>query len=645
MTIASRTRLLAVAAAVVLVLCTVAVGWVMAEADRRAATSRDARQREEMLGRLLQDTKEFRAAALAHVVTRRRSQEEVVGQRAGDLARGLHELEPGLPELVGVLRPMIEEYARLMARVTEELGSANRNRGVNLYQNEALPLETRIEQAVAASRVEARAAAEAAEAAVQANSALLLRIVVAAGVALAVTIGALAVSMRRTLGSFSRIGQAMETLASGNIEVATEGLDRRDEIGAMARAVEVFRADAAEKRRMEAAAAEERREKDRRQEAAEALTREFAATIGGVLGSLGQAAATMRETAGSMSGAAERMRGRATEVSHAASGSAQDLSAVAAAAEQMLASTEEITRQVGQAAGSIAETVEATRGTVRTVGELRAVAEEIGAVIDVIGRIARQTNLLALNATIEAARAGEAGKGFAVVAHEVKALAGETSRASEDVVRRIEAVHRSTQAAGDSIDRIGRSIEALHQVAEAISGAVVQQGEATREIVRKVQVVATATRDASESVTRVQTDSEATGQAAQRVLVAAGEVAGETGCLRGEVEDFIDRIGRTTDRRRYERHACDLLVGIEVAGEVRQARITDLGLFGAGIADDLGLSMGQALLVRIPGAETALPARISRTGAAGTGLMFRSDEATSKLVHGVLDRVVPAWAA
>ena len=645
MTIAFRTRLLAVAAAAVLVLCMVAVGWVMTEADRRAALSRDARQKEETLGRLLQDTKEYRAAALAHAVTRRRSQEEVVAQRAGDLSRGLGELEPGLPELVGALRPMLEEYARLMARVTDELGSANRNRGVNLYQNEALPLETRIEQAVAASRTEARTAAEAAEAAVQANSSLLLQIVVAAGVALAITIGALAISMRRTLASFSRIGQAMETLASGDIEVATEGMDRRDEIGAMARAVEVFRANAIETRRMEASAAEERLEKDRRQEAAEALTREFAATIGGVLGSLGQAAATMQETAGSMSDAAERMRGRATEVSGTAAGSAQDLVTVAAAAEQMLASTEEITRQVGHAADSIGATVEVTRGTVQTVGELRAVAGEIGAVIDVIGSIARQTNLLALNATIEAARAGEAGKGFAVVAHEVKALAGETSRASEDVVRRIEAVHRSTQAAGDSIDRIGRSIEALHQVAAAISGAVGQQGEATREIVRKVQVVAAATRDASDSVTRVRSDSEATGQAAQRVLVAAGDVAGETGCLRGEVDDFIGRIGRTTDRRRYERHACDLLVGIEAAGEVRQARITDLGLFGAGIAADLGLPMGQPVLVRVPGTDAVLQARISRTGASGTGLLFRSDDATGELVRGVLERIVPAWAA
>jgi hypothetical protein len=274
------------------------------------------------------------------------------------------------------------------------------------------------------------------------------------------------------------------------------------------------------------------------------------------------------------------------------------------------------------------------------VEALRAVADKIGGVIDVIGRIAGQTNLLALNATIEASRAGEAGRGFAVVAQEVKALASETAQASESVVRHIEAVRHSTAGAGDSIARIGSAIEALHVFAERFSNAVAQQGSATREIVEKVQGVATVTRLASDSVTTVRADSEVNALAAQDVLGAAEGVAREAAHLGEQVNAFIGSIGRTNDRRSHERDACDLLVGIEAAGAVRQVRMTEIAPGSARLAADLGLPPGHPVLLRIPGRPVALEAEVARAAAGHTGLLFREEVALPEHL-----RPAPACAA
>jgi methyl-accepting chemotaxis protein len=534
-----------ISAAMLLAAC-LAVALVVLENGRRAAASLAAAGQEQSLNRLLQETKEFRAATLAHAVTRRRAQEEEAQKHKRQIEAGLDEIQRRLPALVTAVRPMLQEYETVMARVTEELGRANRNRGVNLYQNDALPLETQIGEVIEGALTEARQLAMASAAARLAAERRLLWLLAASGIGLGCCIAALSISVARAMRGFARIAATMGEVARGQLEAETPGTGRSDEIGDMARAIEMFRASAIDKRRIEALAAEERAEKDLRQEGTEAAIRDFATTIGEVLASLGGAATAMRGTAQSMNEAAGRTREHAGVVAMGAEESASNLVVVAAAAEEMLANTGEITRQVRHATETIADTVAASRDTVEIVSRLKRVTDEIGSVIDTILQIAGRTNLLALNATIEAARAGESGKGFAVVASEVKSLATQTARATEEVIARIEAVRLSSDEVAGSVGRIGGAIELVHTVADAIAASIEQQGEATREIVQKVQVVAAATRAATDSISGVRSDTEASGEAAERVLLAAQDVARETGTLGTEVQAFVSRVRRST---------------------------------------------------------------------------------------------------
>ncbi len=338
------------------------------------------------------------------------------------------------------------------------------------------------------------------------------------------------------------LGQQMRRVAAHELDLQVLGQNRRDEVGAMAQALERFRLSLLEADRLAATQAEEHDAKDRRTACVAELVSRFDGSVGGVLETLTSAATELDATARSMTGIAAdttRQAGNSAEGARQASANVQT---VAASAEQLAASLREIAHQVGRSTQIVGQATEEARATDANVTELAEAASRIGQVVQLISSIAGQTNLLALNATIEAARAGEAGKGFAVVAAEVKALANQTGRATEDIARQITAIQGSTGRAVEAIGRIGTAIAAVSEVAAGIAAAVEQQSAAVGEISRSAADAAHHTAQVSDSVATLTRMSGEAGAAATQVLGAAGDLARQAETLRGEVGGFIGGI-------------------------------------------------------------------------------------------------------
>ena len=353
-----------------------------------------------------------------------------------------------------------------------------------------------------------------------------------------------------------RITEAMHRLASGDLEAEIPALDRADEVGRMAQAMKVFRQNAQEARRLEGEAQRVRAAKDRRQTAMDQCTQDFGASASGVMVMLEGSADTMRKTADNMAQAARQTRDTAAQTAANAATSAQNLGSVAAAAEEMSASIHEISAQVARATRAAQEAVERASVTDAKVGGMATAAERVGDVVRLISDIAGQTNLLALNATIEAARAGEAGKGFAVVAGEVKALAAQTAKATEEIASQIAAIRGATSEAVSAVRRGEHAIGQVSEVAAAIAAAVEEQSATTREIAASVQTVTVATQQASQAMQDVTSVSEAPRHRESRACCRTPTRSAQDGrraANRGQL--FLQAMAKTDeeDRRRYER--------------------------------------------------------------------------------------------
>lgn len=344
----------------------------------------------------------------------------------------------------------------------------------------------------------------------------------------------------RIVSPLASLTQAMSRLASGELGTQVEGSSRKDEIGAMARAVEVFKQNAIERERLQEAARDQelRASSEKRQIMAE-LAQSFEEKVGTLVHSLSSAAAEMEATAQSMTETASHTNRQAMNVAGAAEQTAANVQTAAAAAEQLASSAQQIGTRVSASAEMTRKAVDDVRRTDETVQMLAASSQKIGEVVQLISNIAAQTNLLALNATIEAARAGEAGRGFAVVANEVKSLAGLTSKATDDISAQILETQRVTDEAVRAIKTIGETIQAVYGIAVEVATASEEQKSATGEISRNVHEAARGAQAVTSNISDVNRGAEGTGLAASEVLSAAQDLARHSSDLSREVSEFL----------------------------------------------------------------------------------------------------------
>jgi methyl-accepting chemotaxis protein len=335
----------------------------------------------------------------------------------------------------------------------------------------------------------------------------------------------------------------MEALARNDLRAAIPGTERRDELGDMARTVEVFKKNGLEVERMRGEQqAMEKRSAEQRKADMYKLADDFEGAVGEIIETVSSASTELEASAGTLTKTAERAQEVTTTVAAASEEASTNVQSVASATEEMASSVNEISRQVQESARMANEAVDQARRTNDRVGELSKAAARIGDVVELINTIAGQTNLLALNATIEAARAGEAGRGFAVVASEVKALAEQTAKATGEIGQQISGIQTATQESVGAIKEISGTIERLSEISSTIAAAVEEQGAATQEISRNVQQAAQGTQQVSSNITDVQRGAGETGAASSQVLSAAQSLSRDSNRLKLEVGKFLDSV-------------------------------------------------------------------------------------------------------
>ena len=430
----------------------------------------------------------------------------------------------------------------------------------------------------------------------------------------------------------------MTSLARGDLTVTVPALTNRDEVGDMARAVQVFQDNALENEMLKAVQAGEARSKERRQKEAEELIDMFGSSVSGVFSSLSEASTAMANTADSMRHVVSETNHQIDIVMSAINEAGNNADAVAAASQELTAAINEISRLVNSSS-HVAETgAQQARDVLDRVSKLRGASDKIGNIIGIISNIATQTNLLALNATIEAARAGEAGRGFVVVANEVKNLSGQTQRATIDITTQIQEIQGSIGETVTSVDAIGKTIQDIYHSSTEIAAAITEQQSATDEIARNIQYVASGATRIADSMTAVRSSANLTASASQNVNQASSSMASQSDKLSVEVKDFLVAIRDAGNTHDFERLDIDVPAKLRLGNKVINCRARQISAGGAWLDTSVDQPLGSQIEITLEGLAQPVHARIAGLANTGTRLQFPMDSAHLAQMVAALER-------
>jgi methyl-accepting chemotaxis protein len=454
------------------------------------------------------------------------------------------------------------------------------------------------------------------------DSTRIFLIVATLGVLMIAAVAALffALGLARPILSLTAV---MGRLAHGDTAAEIPGRERGDEMGRMAKAVQVFKDNMIKSDKMEKEQHQERAARTRRQEEIDQLVGFFGRSIGGVFESSSAATADMAKTSSSLAASSVESGEQSKLVVSEIGLAAETVGTVAAASQELSASITEIGRQADESSRIATSAMAQSQEVVAKVEELRGAADQIGTVVELINSIASQTNLLALNATIEAARAGDAGKGFAVVASEVKLLATQTAKATEEIGGQIAAIQIATQRAAEAIQGIAGTVKQVNDIAGSIASAVVEQSAATKEIARSVEQVSSSTVAVTESMKKVTAAVGKNGNDAGTVQEAATVLSRESQTLSREVKDFLGALQSLVDGQQslsaiiINASATAVVEGRNIAG-----RVTKMSPGIAYFSGDVMVAPGTSLELKIAGIDRALRVRFVESGAEGALLQL-----------------------
>ena len=437
--------------------------------------------------------------------------------------------EKRIEQFVGFRKELVRRAVEVSPAAGREWGDNDANRDVRSALNKDLAALSRV-YAERGKRIAAQG---------EVNRELAFLLTCIGGLALVVVgIGVLIIS-RSVARPLSLITATIKRVAEGADNVEVPHTDRADEIGALARAIQIFKEAMDGNRNLSSQAVLDSKAREQRARHIEASVEAFRGAISGVLRAVTDNAASMRDTAQSITRVTSDANGRAVAAAGATQQASSNVFAVASAAEELSASVEEIGRQVRQSAGVVEQAGLRTEKSVTEIESLAAATQRIDGVLNLIQAIAEQTNLLALNATIEAARAGEAGRGFAVVAHEVKTLAGQTAKATAEIGQNISLIQTSTRNAVDAVREIGNAVRDINEVTSNIAGAVGQQDAATREISANAQLAAQGNETLVSNISSLSDSIGETNKAATSVLSASSDLTSTAEILSREVDQFF----------------------------------------------------------------------------------------------------------